>query len=351
LVFATYLNGYHIPPGSPPLTHIFTAPLDAAGYFFALLGAPFSYTADAATAVGFIMVLIACIVLKYANRAGILRSHAVLLSLIIFAALASAVVVLGRSGFGLQYALSSRYTSMTSIGIIGLYLLTLSTVGKLPVRAVTFAFHGLLILVLMSALVSYSEGWQVAHADKASKELEAYVLLTNKFQADENLTVLYPAPAAVRARAGFLEQKQLNVFSVPPMDLSTLALIPEDALYALDSVNGKPVGPQQSYIAIDAAQQRTILVIGWAADKQRNDAASAVYINVDGNTDIPSLYGQDRADVAKVFNSTNLRYSGYMATFATSLLATGEHYLSLKIVAKDRSKYYFAKNLVRLAVK
>ena len=74
-------------------------------------------------------------------------------------------------------------------------------------------------------------------------------------------------------------------------------------------------------------------------------------MTVDGKLDVPALYGLDRPDVAKAFNNPKFRYSGYIATFSSSILGRGDHTISLKIVSKDGKHYYLPALVVFLTVK
>ena len=176
--------------------------------------------------------------------------------------------------------------------------------------------------------------------------------MTYKIQSDENLrNYLHPVPTVVRERAEFLERNKLNVFSEPAINLSTLILSSSKTLFALDTMNGKTVSQQTAPLVINSSQQGTITITGWAVDKQANDVASAVFITIDGRIDIPTLYGLDRQDVANYFKNSNFRFSGYIATFSSSILSEGEHIISLKIVSEDGVHYYHQEQVLYLVVK
>lgn len=86
-------------------------------------------------------------------------------------------------------------------------------------------------------------------------------------------------------------------------------------------------------------------------DEQNNDSAPAVFPGIDERIDVPALYGLDREDVAKDFETGTLRFSGFLATFSSSILAKGEHVISLKIVTKDGTHYYRVGPIPHLVVK
>ncbi len=90
--------------------------------------------------------------------------------------------------------------------------------------------------------------------------------------------------------------------------------------------------------------------MGWALDKQSNDVASAVFVTIDGTIDIPAVYSLDRPDVASYFKDSNFRFSGYLATFSSSILSKGEHTISLKIVSKDGVRYFYQEQVLTVEV-
>ena len=351
VAFTSYFYGYVKPSHHPPLNYVLIHPLGAGRYFLTLIGAPFSYDAVTAAVLGLVISLIAILVIVEGYNGKLLKGYGVWLSFILFVAISSAATTGGRAGFGVEQALSSRYTPLTVLGVVGLYFLAVSVSEKLPAKSKSFGAHALLALILVGLIVSYGGGWQAGQNMKYSREMGAYVLTTYKIQSDENIrNYLYPIPTVVREQAEFLELNKLNVFSEKAMNLSTLILSSSNTLFALDTINGKIVSQQITPLVINSSQQGTITITGWAVDEQANDVATTVFITIDGRIDIPTLYGLDRQDVANYFKNANFRFSGYIATFSTSILGEGEHTISLKIVSKDGIHYYYPEQRLYLLV-
>jgi hypothetical protein len=351
VVVACYLYSFVKPANHPPLSYVLTNPLGASTYFLTLIGAPFSYDTFMSAAFGLVILLIAVIVIAQGCHGRILRRNGVWLSFILFVFLSSIATTVGRGGFGVEEALSPRYMPITILGIVGLYLLGLSVFEKSPAKSKGFAVHALLALLLLGLIVSYGIGWQAGQTWSYSREIGAYVLKTYKIQSDENIRqYLYPDPAIVRERAQFLEQNKLNVFSEEALDTSTLVLAGSNTLSWIDTINGKMTSHQPSPVVIDTSQEETITITGWAVDTQANGVASAVFITIDGRIDIPALYGLDRPDVANYLKNQNFRFSGYLATFSSSILSDGEHTVSLKIVSRDGLHFYYVQQVLYLYV-
>jgi hypothetical protein len=188
------------------------SPVGAARYFFAVIGAPLSYNGIMAISFGLVMTFLALVVISQVSKAGLLERNAVWLSFILFVALASSVIIFGRGSLGIEYATSSRYTPITSLGIIGLYLSSISLSYGHNTRR-SFCASAMLALIFVGAIATYNVGWQAGQNVRSSREMGAQVLLTYKTQSDENIkSYLYPFPGLLRERAEFLEKNRLNVF-------------------------------------------------------------------------------------------------------------------------------------------
>jgi hypothetical protein len=344
-VLISYFWGYVKPGAAPPVDYALSHPMVAVGYFFASLGSPLFWdSAVIAEILGLAIMLIAVSVLVYAYREKILENNCIWLSLILFAAFFSLFITVSRSGFGVEHALTSRYTPVTSLGGIGLYLLALSTFRRRFGRSKQLIAYGLLALIIVGIIFAYLlgsyGGWVNARGRDTPSEVEAYVLLTYKMQSEENIRkYLFVDTELARNAAEFLEENRLSVFSKPLVDTSALTLTHFSTSYALETINGEPTLGQSTHFAIDSGQYETINITGWAVDEQANDVASTVFIIVDDEIRIPVIYGLDRPDVANCLMNSNFRFSGFMAMFSSSKLGAGKHSVSLEIVSK--SGYYY----------
>jgi len=134
------------------------------------------------------------------------------------------------------------------------------------------------------------------------------------------------------------EDASYEVSYVKPNPLS-LKLTGAQTLFALDSVNGVLISNSQP-IRIDSTTEDMIVINGWAVDERAKQTAGGVFINIDGNSDVPANYGQNRPDVAAVLKNDNYRFSGFSAAIPTSSLEKGIHTFSLKIVTAAKTEYY-----------
>jgi hypothetical protein len=214
--------------------------VDASVYFLILIGSPLSYGplpfgAFAAASFGIVSLLISSLFVAEARRRRILGENRVWLSFILFACMFSGITALGRSGLELAQALSSRYTPITSLGIVGLYFLAISVLENHGSRSKKcyscwgkkFGTRALPVLMIVWLMVPYAVGWQVGAITRNEREMGACVLMTYRTQSDENIrNYLYPDPSVVRERAPFLEQHKLNVFNEPVSNMSVVCSLP-----------------------------------------------------------------------------------------------------------------------------
>jgi hypothetical protein len=367
IVTGTYFYGWTKPSYLPSWQYVFAHPFEGIMYLLSLVGAPFSLDAKTASAFGLTLILILAVVLRQAYRTNMLKVGGVFLSLIFFGALSALASTIGRGGFGVEYALTSRYTPVTSLGIVGLYLLAIAVARKSPTkernrngqpkseRSIVMNHrvwaHVLLAIFLIGLIVAYSGGWQEGANWRSTRETSAYVLKTYQIQSDENIQDnLYPPAAVVRAGAEFLEQNKLNVFGEPTIVTSSLTSIGSDTYFSLDTINGQIVAKTASPLIINSDQEGTITITGWAVDKQANATARAVFIIIDGKLDLPTLYGEDRPDVAVAYGNSHFEYSGYIASFSSLILTKGQHTLSLEIVALNGPYFYYEQNVAYFVV-
>lgn len=136
-------------------------------------------------------------------------------------------------------------------------------------------------------------------------------------------------------------------------ELASHELVPVDGetLSHVETVNGRLIAQLSSPIIIDAQREQRVTITGWAVDQNAQKAAGGVFVTIDGRTDIPVLYGFDRRDVADYFENPDYRFSGFSASFTTSVLDEGQHTLSLKIVTADKSGYYQPEQTIVLEVR
>ncbi|MGP8129097.1 MAG: hypothetical protein ACLP9D_14985 [Candidatus Bathyarchaeia archaeon] len=360
VTFMCYFYGYRT---VSYFGNVFSAPLTVVIYFFALIGTPFSNTifpsSDTTVAVVFGVAITAfalyLFVLILRNRSLLRNDASLWFWIVIFIGLCSLGNALVRSDWTVANAQASRYTPMTVLGIAGLYLLALSVWKVSQGRNRRFLVHALLVIIILGFAISSTAVWQGSHSFGDSRKMSAYVLETYHIQSDQNIeNYLYPSPNILRERAQFLEVRNWSVFANKVANPSSLTYIGYDPLSSLDTINGVNVewtsnGTRSVPIIIHPGQQETITITGWAVDN-RTDVASVVWITVDGKIQIPTLYGLDRPDIANNLDNPNLRYSGFIASFSSSIFSLGNHTIYLTIVTSGEQYVYQSTETVDLSI-
>ena len=121
--------------------------------------------------------------------------------------------------------LISRYVTHTNLVWFGVYLLLLSGADSGGWARLKSAFSSVLLVGLLAANL---QGIRAARAWRHDRLLDQYVLQTSTLQPDSALGRL-GSPAAVRAKAAYLEQERLSAFAEP-----------QSLLMLLDATAGVP---------------------------------------------------------------------------------------------------------------
>ena len=341
--YVIYFWGYIKPAHHPSIFFLFQHPVFSICYFLAVIGGPLAVEKYTAMAMGILLLCLYMYVTFRLTRETATQSFFPV-GMIFFTILSAIVLTFARSGFGVEQALSSRYTTVATLGVIGLYLLILSVTPENKRK--WFLLGGLLVLILLGEIVSYLQGIKIGSKVQQTRRTYAYYLQTYRFQSDDQL------PKIVREWAQILEKYNLNVFSKARLTLQSLVNVGSTTFFSIDSINDhSPTGENLDPVIIHTDRKNSITVTGWAVDDVAKDKAGGVFINIDDQLDIPALYGLDRPDVAEHFKNKRYRFSGFAASFSTSILEKGRHTLSLKIVTTDKKGYYVSNKKILLEIK
>ena len=213
-----YYYDYTKPGLHPSLFVFITHPYDYIRYILAYIGAPFVFAGkDQSIFIGLILLIALCSSTVSVYRSGRDNFERILpwLILALYVFFSAASTGLGRLGFGINQALASRYTTISTILIISTIIIIFSQINihlksnkKLPVASLIF-------LCLFSVLLT---GSYILASDKGINELKARkthtemarICLENADEAsNECLEVLYPNAASVRAKSKTLRQLSL----------------------------------------------------------------------------------------------------------------------------------------------
>ena len=207
-VFASYFIGYVKPVHHPPLSYFALHPGPALRHFVTSLGSPLAPRLLPALFAGWFVVALSVTALVRVLRGRLPWRSPLPAALLLFCFASSALITLGRAGFGPGQALASRYSTFGGLGLVGLYLLLTDGTARLARR---------LTVVLLVVIAAAQPGidWSAlreARAGAGERRKAGVSLAHFREEPDSAFGVLYPLPALVRERAVFLESNRLSVF-------------------------------------------------------------------------------------------------------------------------------------------
>lgn len=347
VTYAAYYVDYVRPPyGSygPTLAQLRDRPESILSYFFVTVGAPLAVEPWAAQAIGVLLVpvYVGVLVAALVRPKIMTRTTTAPLGMAAFALASFALVVAGRAGLGPEQALASRYTTISGLGVVSLYLFAVAfAVARCrpPARGASHLAAFLLALIGLGLVTSYTWGEKEGVRWRTEREAMAYHVATYGLQSDPTLARVGMDPTSVRRSSAYFEANGLSVFSGPRVDPTSLRRASGSPLHSLDSFNGHPIPPDR-VVVVEATGVDTIPIVGWAVDKNAGRAAGGVFVVIDDRVHLTTMYGQERGWVVEQQGNPAYRFSGFAASLAPRALERGRHSVRLKVVSADRTRYY-----------
>jgi len=216
--FLLYFWQWQKPVGNPDFFPVFSHPLQATLFFFLNAGAPLSYLYRYALLSGLAILWLCGVAIWISRKEGLIQKHAVWICLLLFSLLTSGAVMIGRGGLGEGTALWSRYTSVTILAVIGIYLIYLdifrSCQERKPVYTLIFIIAA--FLVIAGALSGYIGGVQEGENLRIQRMNASDAILhyqTRPLVLPE--MNLFVDPQYIPDQVQKLDQYHLNVFYRP----------------------------------------------------------------------------------------------------------------------------------------
>lgn len=209
-----YYYKYKGNPHHPPILFFLSHPLVYARYVLTYLGSSLGHSRSSSLVVALIMLIITSLAIFDIWRIDKKKIHnlAPWLALAIYVLLAACATGLGRAGFGARQALSSRYTTISTLLVISAAVtiyhsmeLNLSINKKRSLKDILF-----IIAITSVFCLSYSNSY--THGVKEMKKIakcvnESAFCLTDPENADDDsLKRLYPNPDVIRQRIKVLSE-------------------------------------------------------------------------------------------------------------------------------------------------
>ena len=215
LVCGIYFYNWIKPPYHPSLFFMLKNPFISMTYFFVNIGSPLSSEKYSAFGNGVLLSTLMLFTFIIIINKQIIIKNIKWVSFILFSLFSSLSLTVGRSGFGIEQALSSRYVTIISLGIIGIYLIFSDLHSRFEngiYKKYSILYGIILSLILVGIIVGYEGNIVVGEQTHDSRELTKSNLINYKSKSDDDLRLLYPSPDILRDRAKILEKYNLNVF-------------------------------------------------------------------------------------------------------------------------------------------
>ena len=203
--------------GGPPVLEFLSHPMVSIEYFFVSMGATLHFGGIVFDVYAglFLFSLMVSVVLYIIRTNGVDRALLFPLSLLMYVILFDISLTVGRSGFGLAQASSSRYMTYDLLFLISIYLLFVKLAkGALQRKKIVHSALGILIgFLIVQVAVSYQDGIAAGQEEYRSKIVASDVFMHYKKRSDKLIEqYIYPDAQILRRRATVLQQYHLSIF-------------------------------------------------------------------------------------------------------------------------------------------
>jgi hypothetical protein len=297
-----YLHGYVKPGGHPSTSGVLNDPLGAVNYFLVYLGAPLADTsppgddfvlwtsfAAGTLLLGLYMTCMALLVF-FRNQPRLLTRALPWLTLAHYGLCTAAITTVGRMGFGLGQALSSRYVVLSSLVPIGLLFggacLFPAWVSYLKAQR-NRQFLGVLVVALPVLCFAFYL-WSVANALIHWQEI--YQNRTRTKAALVFVNVPAAAPLLTNGNGAYPDIKLLKGFIEERSKLGCPQVVLRSSVIS-DLADSSPVNPLSGEIAKISQESQGLTVSGWAFLPKANRPADLILLTLPDAENHDSIIG------------------------------------------------------------
>ncbi len=327
---AYFVNWSH-PDGHPPIHFSPT-------YLVSIIGSSLFNGPKAATIVGLVIFVLAAAAVVFSLWRRQWAADSFWLATLACSLATAAMITLGRSGFALTQALSSRYACFAVPTVIATYVFLIPKAGDPLRRTRTAGTCVMLILMFVGIAHSFDEGLA---AGTLWRELKLYgqtAICAADSRSDGMLQVYYPRKDVLLETIGIMKKLKYGPFADADLCAqsqslpATLPVLPGPTQFAMQ--------PPRGTFVPDSA---VLIVRGWAVDWPRDrkigEPAGGVAVVIDGVAHT-ARYGIEDDAAVESLGSKKYLYSGFICFVAVSDIGPGFHTISLKIATQDRKAVF-----------
>lgn len=310
----------------------------------------------------FFFMMIAC----FRENSYIKRQRLLFFLMIGLYSLLTAILrAVGRSGFGVSFAMACHYAIVGMLLWVSLFFI--AYIQKAPMQGVAKVIFYIIKITLLSSIFIiiclndlqdistffeiYANRTYARQSIMTGKNLELAVEIKGTDDLDLTLTAI----ACLKRfhlslfSSGITKIKELPngpwKISLPSkIDMKKILKVTDPANFSIDNINDR-IFESKGYTSINKnsfiKNSNWFTVAGWAVDEKAQDAASDVIVTIDGD-DYLSFYGIKRNEVMKSFGVRKYKNSGFYMRLLADMVGKGSHTIAIKIISNDKKYYYEA---------
>ncbi|MFN6514484.1 MAG: hypothetical protein RMY29_008280 [Nostoc sp. CreGUA01] len=339
---AIYFIDYEKPPRHPSILFILQQPLIAYKYFFSLIGfslGKYIWFPVVTGSIIFFSFLFFNILCLKNSQSVFFKKAAPWLSLGWFAILFALMTTVGRAGFGIEQATSSRYVSVSILLVIScLQLCRLWILCKWQNDKNIHTFSGFCLGFVISILVfnstnSIAEGQNIfiqRNFGKSCLEVINYLDRSIRNSPNNCLKLLYPKEFRLPRLSRVLEELEFRNF---PKNIAFITKTKKDRGF----IDGVTSIEQLSNLR----RSDSLKIWGWAVLPEAQEQPIIVLLSYGKSRSFfaAGLVHLHRPDVAKVFNSSLYNKSGWEVNVSVKSIPAGENVIKAWVYDQKRQQF------------
>ncbi len=271
VVYAGYLYNFNSQNTGSTLANGIAAPRALLGFFGALIGAVLGANQILwARLVTFVVLLVLAglIVATLRTRKLPPAHESAAWGLVLFGFLTGALITIGRAELGLEEALLSRYISITTLAVVGTYILLVTRVSTTQYVG---ALNWLVAPMLLGLIVATNfVGWQNTRLWATSYgRMNQFILQNRRIQppsAMESVKAAKKIRATIERNLPYMRRTQLSFFNEP---VRWWLILPEAHGEELEPIADKAVVKQQFVCPVETLYDLSVIVV---KQKEENSA-------------------------------------------------------------------------------
>lgn len=318
--------GYEKPGHHPSILNTLKNPKMIIEYILVFIGS-LGGSKTAAATIGTALIIFFAYKLKYSYK-----KTPFLVWSILFILGTATVTALARAGFGIEQALSSRYSEYSLLFLSLIYLQYLFT-EKQDNSNVILIGYLFSIIIFSFWFVKGSESLK----DHYTQIKNTPILYPDQAAGEQILLQSYGNGLFTNWRGVFLPSQMLQLKQLEGKNDYCIGIAEQIDICSGNVTRYHDIQKSEPIVIISAGQ-KDIKVEGWTVDSIHKNKSCGAYIVLNDNKKVLVLH--NREDVSNYFNNKKYLTSGFSDSIDISNLPAGNYTMSLRTVDSTCSGYY-----------